>query len=170
MLNRWWIAGLDLHRYDLGWLIPFLVWLGITVRLITWHVSTKHVTEPIYWLWRNSVRKVVQMIPEKFRLPLGALGTFGVILLGTFINEETADNTRANRAVSIFGLLVFIFVFWATSKDRSRINWHTVIVGMLTQFIIGLFVLRTQAGVSVLAPLYVVPPANIQNSTTSSTL
>jgi hypothetical protein len=28
------------------------------------------------------------------------------------------------------------------------INWHTVIVGMLAQFILALFVLRTQVGVS----------------------
>jgi nucleoside permease NupC len=27
-------------------------------------------------------------------------------------------------------------------------NWHTVIVGMLAQFILALFVLRTQVGVS----------------------
>merc|ERR1712000_499490 len=55
-------------------------------------------------------------------------------------------STRDNRAVSLFGLAVFIFVLWATSRNRKMINWHTVIVGMLVQFIIGLFVLRTMAG------------------------
>jgi CNT family concentrative nucleoside transporter len=37
-------------------------------------------------------------------------------------------------------------VFWATSADRRRINWRTVIVGMLAQYIVGLFVLRTGVG------------------------
>jgi CNT family concentrative nucleoside transporter len=46
----------------------------------------------------------------------------------------------------LFGLAVFIFLFWATSRNRKKIVWHTVIVGMLTQFIIALFVLRTRAG------------------------
>jgi CNT family concentrative nucleoside transporter len=90
----------------------------------------------------------VQVIPEKFRLPLSAAGTIAVILVGTFASAESADNTRANRAVSLFGLLVFIGVFYATSRNRKAINWQTVIVGMLAQFLLALFVLRTKAGVS----------------------
>lgn len=92
--------------------------------------------------------KFVDLIPESFRLPLGALGTVLIILVGTFTSPQSEDNTQANRAVSLFGLLVFISVFYATSNNRKMINWHTVIVGMLAQFILALFVLRTQAGVS----------------------
>jgi CNT family concentrative nucleoside transporter len=68
------------------------------------------------------------------------------MLIGSFASPESADNTRANRAVSLFGLAVFLFVLWATSRNRKKIIWHTVIVGMLTQFIIALFVLRSGAG------------------------
>jgi CNT family concentrative nucleoside transporter len=143
----WWIAGLCLHRYDLGWLIPFLVWLGLTIRLVTLYVSTKYVTKPIAFLWIKAAYNPVQLIPQKFRLPLGAAGTIAIFLVGTFIPEESADNTRANRAVSLFGLLVFIGAFYATSRDRKAIQWQTVIVGMLAQFLLALFVLRTQAGV-----------------------
>jgi CNT family concentrative nucleoside transporter len=87
------------------------------------------------------------MIPEKARVPLGAAGTIAVMLVGTFVGAESADNTRTNRAVSLFGLAVFIFGFWATSRNRKAINWQTVIVGMLAQFLLALFVLRTKAGV-----------------------
>ncbi|KAE9367675.1 H+/nucleoside cotransporter [Stipitochalara longipes BDJ] len=146
LMTGWWIAGLILHRYDLGWLIPFLVWLGLTIRLVTLYVSTKYVTKPIAFVWINAVYNPVQMIPEKFRLPLGAAGTIAVFLVGTFIPAESADNTRANRAVSLFGLLVFIGAFYATSRDRKAIQWQTVIVGMLAQFLLALFVLRTKAG------------------------
>jgi len=145
---RWWIAGLVLHRDDLGWLIPFLLWLCITIRLVTLHVSIKPVTQAISWAWNGTVVKVVDLIPEKFRLPLGALGTVIIILIGTFTSPQSDDNTNANRAVSLFGLLVFIGVFYSTSNNRKMINWHTVIVGMLAQFILALFVLRTQVGVS----------------------
>lgn len=70
----------------------------------------------------------------------------GVLLIGAFASPESRDNTRANRAVSLFGLAVILFVLWATSKHRSMIKWHTVIVGMLVQFIVALFVLRSRAG------------------------
>ena len=86
------------------------------------------------------------MIPEKFRTPLAAAGTVAVMLVGSFASAESADNTRENRAVSLFGLVVLMVGLWATSTNRKMIKWHTVIVGMLTQFIIALFVLRTSVG------------------------
>lgn len=146
--SRWWIAGLVLHRDDLGWLIPFLLWICITIRLVTFHVSITPVAQAISWVWNSTVVRVVDLIPEKFRLPLGALGTVLIIFIGTFTSPQSEDNTNSNRAVSLFGLLVFIGVFYATSNNRKMINWHTVIVGMLAQFILALFVLRTQVGVS----------------------
>lgn len=88
----------------------------------------------------------VHVIPQKLRLPLAGAGTIAVFIVGSMASEETADNTRANRAVSLFGLAVLLFVFWATSNNRKAIQWQTVIVGMLAQYILALFVLRTQAG------------------------
>jgi len=86
------------------------------------------------------------MVPNKFKIPLGATLVVGVILIGAFASPESEDNTRDNRAVSLFGLAVIIFVMWATSRDRKRIRWHTVIVGMLVQFLVALFVLRSGVG------------------------
>ncbi|KAL4892708.1 Na+ dependent nucleoside transporter C-terminus-domain-containing protein [Aspergillus ambiguus] len=146
LFTGWWIAGLILHRYDLGWLIPFLVYLAITLRLIFFYVPVSLVTRPVYWLWGQTASRFVTLIPERLRLPSAALLTIAVILIGSFVSEESADNTRANRAVSLFGLVVFLFGLWLTSRNRRRIVWHTVIVGMLVQFIVALFVLRTQAG------------------------
>ena len=91
---------------------------------------------PVKFLWVNIVARAVSFIPERLRLPLAALGTVAVILLGTFIEEEHEDNTRANRAISFFGLLVFLSGFYITSRARKKIIWHTVIVGMLAQFIL----------------------------------
>jgi CNT family concentrative nucleoside transporter len=41
---------------------------------------------------------------------------------------------------------VFQFGFWATSKQRSYIQWRTVIVGLFFQQAIALFVLKSGAG------------------------
>lgn len=98
------------------------------------------------WTWNSTVVKVGMMVPQKWRIPGAALLVIAVFLVGTFVTEESDGNTRDNRAVSLFGLLVFIFVLWATSRNRKAIQWHTVIVGMLLQFIIALFVLRTGVG------------------------
>lgn len=146
MCPSWWIAGLILHRYDLGWLIPFLLYLAITLRIIFFYVPITIVTRPMHFVWRNTAHPFVSVIPEKLRLPAGAALCIAVILIGTFASPTSSGNSRADRAVSLFGLLVFLFALWATSRNRKKIVWHTVIVGMLVQFIIALFVLRTQAG------------------------
>lgn len=98
------------------------------------------------FVWSHTAQPFVRLIPERLRVPGAALLTIGVILVGSFVSEESADNTRENRAVSLFGLAVFVFFLWLSSRNHKKIVWHTVIVGMLVQFIIALFVLRTKAG------------------------
>jgi CNT family concentrative nucleoside transporter len=142
----WWVASVVVHRNDKNWVIPFLFWLAIMIRLITCHIPITIVTKPMHWIWNNTGVRVGNLIPEKLRIPAGAALTIAVIIVGSMASEESQDNTRANRAVSLFGLAVFIFGFWLTSRNKKMINWHTVIVGMLTQFIIALFVLRTGVG------------------------
>jgi CNT family concentrative nucleoside transporter len=146
LFTGWWIASVVLHRNDKNWVIPFLFWLAIMIRIITCWIPITVVTKPMHWIWNNTGVRIGQMIPAKMRIPAGAALTIAVIIVGSMASEESEDNTRANRAVSLFGLAVFIFGFWATSRNKKAINWHTVVVGMLMQFIIALFVLRTGVG------------------------
>ncbi|KAG9246974.1 H+/nucleoside cotransporter [Calycina marina] len=146
VMTAWWITGLVLHRNDLGWLIPFLLYLGIVIRLVTFYISTKYITKPIAVVWHKVCANTTEKIPARFRLHLAGAGTVAVFIIGTFASEESDDNTRGNRAMSLLGLAVMIAFFWATSKNRKAIQWQTVIVGMLAQYIIAVFVLRAQAG------------------------
>lgn len=148
IFTGWWIAGLILYGVtnEKNWLIPTLVWLVITIRLITLWVSVKPIGKLMRWTWDNSAKRVQALVPERFQLPAGAALVVAVILVGTFVSPESADNTRENRAISLFGLVVLLLAFWISSKNRKAINWRTVIVGFLMQFIIALFVLRTDAG------------------------
>jgi CNT family concentrative nucleoside transporter len=139
------------HRKDKNWVVPFLLWLAIMLRLLFFYIPISIVTKPMHFVWNNTGPRLVAFIPERFRLFAGAGVSIAAILLGSFISEESQDNTRANRAVSLFGLLVFLFIFYLTSRNRKKIVWHTVIVGMLMQYIIALFVLRTRVGYDIFA-------------------
>jgi CNT family concentrative nucleoside transporter len=134
------------HRHDKNWVIPFLLWLAIMLRIFFFYVPITIISKPMHFLWANSGTRITQMIPENMRVPLGAGGAIAVIIVGAFASPESLNNSRTNRAISLFGLIVFLFLFYITSRNRSKIVWHTVIVGMLTQFIIALFVLRTGVG------------------------
>ncbi|PNY25005.1 Solute carrier family 28 member 3 [Tolypocladium capitatum] len=146
LFTGWWIASLLLHRDDKNWVVPFLLWLAIVLRLFFYHVSIKYVSVPIHWVWQHTAIVLCDAIPPRFRTLSGAALAIAAVLAGSFGSEESEDNTRANRAVSLFGLAFILFCFYLTSAARSRINWRTVIVGMLSQYVVGLFVLRTQVG------------------------
>lgn len=148
MLHRWWIAGLVLHRHNPGWLKPFLVWLAFSIRIITLYVPTKYVTKPVAWVFVRAIKNPWDMLPQNFKMPVLGAVTIAVMLVGTFASAESVGNTRDNRAVSLLGLAIFLFCFWVTSRDRKAIQWQPVIVGMLAQYLLALFVLRTKAGVS----------------------
>ena len=145
MRNRWWIVGLILHR-DLGWVVPFLLYLAISLWILFQHVPVSLFWRPVKLVWRHTIVSAVQCIPQNLRMPLAAIGTLAVVIVGTFVSAETPSNTRIDRVVSFFGIVIFLLIMGASSRDHSRIPWQTVIVGMLMQFIIALFVLRTQAG------------------------
>lgn len=135
-----------LHRADKNWVVPFLFWLCIALRITTLYLPVSLLFKPVQTLWKHTAVRLVTLIPSGLRTPLSAALVVAVYLVGAFASPESLNNTRDNRAVSLFGLLVFVGVLWATSKHRAHVKWHTVLMGMLMQFIIALFVLRTGVG------------------------
>ncbi|ROW02155.1 hypothetical protein VSDG_02344 [Cytospora chrysosperma] len=150
--TAWLVFGIVYHRNDgLGWLKPTLLYIAITIRIVTLWLPVSIFMNPVKFVYRNSAYKVYEAIPAKMHQPLAALVTIAVFLIGSMVPDESGENTRANRAISLFGLIVMIALLTATSRDWRKIPWHTVIGGMLTQFIIAVFVLRTQAGYDIFA-------------------
>ncbi|KAI0126244.1 Na+ dependent nucleoside transporter C-terminus-domain-containing protein [Xylariales sp. AK1849] len=156
LFTAWWVHGLVTvvvwGRSDgLSWLIPFLLYLAITIRVLTLWIPMATFWRPVRFVWDHTVFRGYEATPKKLHRPLAAAGTFAVFLIGSFVPEETGENTRVSRLQSLFGLLVMLAGLWATSRNRSAIPWHTVIGGMLAQFIVAVFVLRTQAGYDIFA-------------------
>ena len=143
----------DKYRH-LGWLIPFLLWLAVTMRFIAMHPFTRKISSMILRTIFRFIGKVFKafasVLPPVLKTNNNALlsvATLILIMVGTFASKESAGNTRESRAISLVGLFIFIVSFWVTSRDRSIINWQAVIGGTAAQFILGLFVLKTEAGV-----------------------
>ena len=53
------------------------------------------------------------------------------------------------RAISFVGLLFMLFVAWLLSTDRKKINWKTVISGVVLQMFLGLIILKSSLGLQV---------------------
>lgn len=150
--TSWWLSIViqDKHRHQ--WLIPTILWGMIMVRLITWHCGIlRWIFHQIEFVWTTATNFVYTKVIKSrtYRLYTGAAICVAVILVGTFVPSETPYSQRKDRAVSFFGLVVAVFALYATSNNRSKIQWNSVIGGMLMQFIIAVFVLRTKCGYDV---------------------
>lgn len=153
LATAWWITGLILHRPGqtehkvYNWVVPFLLWLFVSIRLLTYHVSPRPFFKLNALVWNTVfVATLDRTVPPAYRGYAGGVLTFAVFLIGSMVSKETASNSRADRAVSLFGLGVFVAVFYATSRNRKIINWKTVQVGLIAQFLIALWVLRSGFG------------------------
>lgn len=160
VMTGWWIAGLICHRNDLGWVIPFLVWLAIVTRILALHPPTRRRVGRIFRslgsIFSTCREAGHRVMPERARrfsqqysnVPLAVL-TVVIIILGTYVPAESGNNTRADRSISLVGMVVFLSVFYATSRDRAKINYLAVLGGTAAQFVLGLLVLKTKAGYDV---------------------
>jgi CNT family concentrative nucleoside transporter len=126
LFTAWWIVGLVKYRPGTAtpknWVVPFLLWLAITIRIVTLYIPIGFFYRPVRLVWKHTVSRGVNMIPEKFRLPLGGAGTVAIICLGAFVSETHGDNNLENRAISLLGLALLIFGMWASSRNRKAIN------------------------------------------------
>ena len=89
---------------------PFLLYLVISLRLFFFHAPISVVTKPMHMIWNATGVRFASLIPDRLKIPMGAVLVIGVMLIGGFASPESQDNTRDNRAVSLFGLAVIIFV------------------------------------------------------------
>lgn len=107
---------------------------------------TSLTSRPLFSIWNHTAVPIGQFVPEKYRIPAAAVLVISVILAATFSSPQTAENNFKNRGISVVGLFIFYGGLYVTSADRKRIVWRTVLVGLLCQFILALFVLRTRVG------------------------
>ncbi|XP_057670757.1 sodium/nucleoside cotransporter 2-like [Diorhabda carinulata] len=95
----------------------------------------------------NAVNKSTGLqIIRRFSDKIFYLSTFSAIAI--YLAIDTKDNR--NRLISISGLIIFLFIGYIFSNNRSKINWKTVIWGIILQFTFGLITIRWELGRNIL--------------------
>ncbi|XP_028926515.1 sodium/nucleoside cotransporter 2-like isoform X2 [Ornithorhynchus anatinus] len=72
---------------------------------------------------------------------LGALALLGLIL---WLGLDTAK--RPKQLTSFAGICMFIIILFACSKNHRKVSWRAVLWGLGLQFVLGIFVIRTNPG------------------------
>lgn len=107
------------------------------------------VTRPVEAVWEPCVSRPFLKLPWAVRLTMGWLALLAIVFGSAFGFPLQDNSTYGDRAISVLGLFVFQFCFWAFSNNRSLVPWPTIIVGLFIQQAIALFVLKSGAGFAI---------------------
>ncbi|KAA1472800.1 H+/nucleoside cotransporter [Dentipellis sp. KUC8613] len=149
LILGWWISSTVLPATRHRWVVQtFWAWFFLLVIAFRF-VPNRVVSHPVAAIWMPLVQKPFFSLPYYVRLTMGWLALLAIVFGSAFGFKPTNGTNYGDRAISVLGLLVFQFGFWVSSRNRSRIEWRTVIVGLFFQQVIALFVLKTDAGFSI---------------------
>ncbi|KAJ3227233.1 hypothetical protein HK099_002926 [Clydaea vesicula] len=133
-----------------GYIPATLIYIFIALRTMAKYVNiTRTFYNPLGKAYDATIAKVIGAIPEKIRLPLLALVWFVALIVVAVVSPVTEVGNVVQRLQSALGVFVFLGLLYVTSSDRKSIPFRTVVVGMVLNYIIALFVIKTQAGVVV---------------------
>ncbi|KAL6300614.1 Na+ dependent nucleoside transporter C-terminus-domain-containing protein [Sparassis latifolia] len=145
----WWITSTILPATRHRWVVQtFWAWFFLVVIAFRF-IPNSVVTRPVGAIWIPFVQDPWFKLPRWLRLTMGWLALLGIVFGSAFGFPLIGNTKYGDRAISVLGLVVFQFCFWATSTNRSAIPWPTVIVGLFMQQVIAMFVLKTDAGFSI---------------------
>ncbi|KZT29046.1 hypothetical protein NEOLEDRAFT_1154111 [Neolentinus lepideus HHB14362 ss-1] len=145
----WWISATVLQATRHRWIVQTLfAWFFILVIAFRF-IPNSVVTRPVEAIWKPCIETPWFKLPRYTRLFIGWLCLLGIVFGSAFGFKLQNNSNYGDRAISVLGLFVFQFFFWATSAKRNQIPWPTVIVGLFIQQAIALFVLKSGAGFSI---------------------
>ena len=56
---------------------------------------------------------------------------------------------RMERLISLIGLFAMMLIAWSMSSNRRSLNYRVILGGLTLQFLLGLFILKTDFGVGI---------------------
>nr|XP_054774837.1 solute carrier family 28 member 3-like [Lytechinus pictus] len=130
--------------YDVEGATTLLIITGIGFVLFLYSVLSDLFGEQFY----TAAVKPVEIVSNKywryFKWPFFLILIAGLAVILYFL---TRDNP--NQLISFSGLVCFIFFSFICSKHPRHVKWRPVIWGLALQFLLGLFILRTQIGFTI---------------------
>lgn len=146
LILGWWISSITIHATRHRWVVQsILAWAFILIIAFRF-IPNSVVTRPVEAVWLPLVQEPFFRLPKYIRFAMGWLSLAAIVLGSAFGFKLEEGTNYGDRAISVMGLIVFQFGFWATSRHRSAIQWRTVMVGLFIQQAIALFVLKSGAG------------------------
>ncbi|ORY49441.1 hypothetical protein BCR33DRAFT_677004 [Rhizoclosmatium globosum] len=133
-----------------GYVFAIVVYVLITLRFLAQHISMSQlIYEPLGRAWNLTIGAGVNAVPEKFQLPIAGVVYLAILLAVACGSPITETGNIGQRLQSIAGIILMTALLYGFSNDRKNIPWGTVLSGFYIQYIIAIFILKTQIGVDI---------------------
>ncbi|KAI0217508.1 hypothetical protein L0F63_000891 [Massospora cicadina] len=137
------VASLVVTPNDRGWRLA--IYFFILVKVLSEFVPVNLVIAPVRRSWK-SIGEPISRVPGLIKGAMAGFFILSLALVLTYGFQESVHGTNIQRSQSLLGVLVFLAIMSATSRNFKLINWHTVATGVLLQLVLGLFAIKTQFG------------------------
>uniref|UniRef100_A0A182WKL5 Sodium/nucleoside cotransporter n=1 Tax=Anopheles minimus TaxID=112268 RepID=A0A182WKL5_9DIPT len=128
--------------YGMLVLLVGFVYLGLLYYYLVKPLLGRHFTQ---YLVEPSIRIITHII-KPWYIRLGAL-CLVLAGFGLFVYFETRDQTE--RLISLSGMAILLVISFLISKHPTKINYRPVVLGVIFQFLLGLFCIRWEVGRSI---------------------
>jgi concentrative nucleoside transporter, CNT family len=146
LLTAFIIGALIKGREKSGFTLACVIYVFVTMRYLARHVSMSQTIYPLISRGVQGGGSMFSWFPMQYLSPVLLAFTFGLLVLTALLTPVGPSTSIPARIQSLIGIVTLLVVMYATSRNRSKIPWQTVSAGMLMQYCIAIFVLKTQVG------------------------
>ncbi|GMT15019.1 hypothetical protein PFISCL1PPCAC_6316 [Pristionchus fissidentatus] len=130
--------------YDVNGAIPVIVLLGLAwIGSLLAFVYIPYCHKPLY----HAVYRHIISFLNKVFAHRAAQYILGLVVFAACLGYVIYDSwSQKERWVGLGGMAAFIIIMWCLSTNRFKIKWRPVLVGFFIQFVMGMLVLKWDAG------------------------
>lgn len=121
--------------------LPFICITCFVVFCLCYHYIKKKFGDQVSEKISKISTRIKWMKTRQF-----SIGSYIVVVLACICYLVISNLDTIENLISIAGLVVLIGASWLISYNRRQINWRPVIWGIVLQMVLGLLILRTEAG------------------------
>uniref|UniRef100_A0AAG5DEN2 Sodium/nucleoside cotransporter n=1 Tax=Anopheles atroparvus TaxID=41427 RepID=A0AAG5DEN2_ANOAO len=130
------------NGYGMLVLLVSFVYLGLLYYYVVKPVLGSHFRK---WIIQPATR-IVTRFSKLWYVRLGVV-CLVLVGFGLFVYFETRDQTE--RLISLSGMAFLLVISFVLSKHPTKINFRPVVLGVVFQFLLGLFCIRWEVGRSI---------------------
>ncbi|ORZ40655.1 Na+ dependent nucleoside transporter C-terminus-domain-containing protein [Catenaria anguillulae PL171] len=124
---------------------PAFLYFCIIAKIGTKRISNETLSKPFAVVF-GPISSAMSKFSDNIWAGVFFAATLAIAIVSILVIPDSEAGSKLDRARSLLGLILIIVLVYACSNNRAAVDFRLVSVGILAQFLLGLFVLKTTFG------------------------